>query len=124
MTNAEQQLVEFCQALIRTPSLSGQEEQVARLIQKTMLQEGFDEAVIDRYGSVLGCIRGNRPGKTVLLDGHIDTVDLSDRSLWQHRPVRRRAGGRENLRPRHFGYEGQRRSDGHGGSGVCKGPRP
>ena len=86
MTNAEQQLVEFCQALIRTPSLSGQEEQVARLIQKTMLQEGFDEAVIDRYGSVLGCIRGNRPGKTVLLDGHIDTVDLSDRSLWQHDP--------------------------------------
>lgn len=73
-------------ALIRTPSLSGQEEQVARLIQKTMLQEGFDEAVIDRYGSVLGCIRGNRPGKTVLLDGHIDTVDLSDRSLWQHDP--------------------------------------
>ena len=86
MTNAEQQLVEFCQALFRTPSLSGQEEQVARLIQKTMLQEGFDEAVIDRYGSVLGCIRGNRPGKTVLLDGHIDTVDLSDRSLWQHDP--------------------------------------
>ena len=86
MTNAEQQLVEFCQALIRTPSLSGQEEQVARLIQKTMLQEGFDEAVIDRYGSVLGCLRGNRPGKTVLLDGHIDTVDLSDRSLWQHDP--------------------------------------
>ena len=38
MTNAEQQLVEFCQALIRTPSLSGREEQVARLIQKTMLQ--------------------------------------------------------------------------------------
>ena len=63
MTNAEQQLVEFCQALIRTPSLSGQEEQVARLIQKTMLQEGFDEAVIDRYGSVLGCIRG-RAGRT------------------------------------------------------------
>ena len=34
MTNAEQQLVEFCQALIRTPSLSGQEEQVAQAYSK------------------------------------------------------------------------------------------
>ena len=82
----EQQLISFCQALIRTPSLSGQEEQVAKLIQKTMLEQGFDEAIIDRYGSVLGCIRGNRPGKTVLMDGHIDTVDISDRSRWVHDP--------------------------------------
>lgn len=86
MTNAEQQLVAFCQDLIRTPSLSGQEQQVAELIQQTMLQAGFDEAKIDRFGSVLGCIHGNRPGKTILLDGHIDTVDISDRALWQHDP--------------------------------------
>ena len=50
----EENLIAFCQALIRTPSLSGQEEQVAKLIQKTMLEQGFDEAILDRYGSVLG----------------------------------------------------------------------
>ena len=82
----EENLIAFCQALIRTPSLSGQEEQVAKLIQKTMLEQGFDEAILDRYGSVLGCIHGSRPGKTILMDGHIDTVDISDRSRWIHDP--------------------------------------
>ena len=82
----EENLIVFCQALIRTPSLSGQEEQVAKLIQKTMLEQGFDEAILDRYGSVLGCIHGSRPGKTILMDGHIDTVDISDRSRWVHDP--------------------------------------
>ena len=82
----EEYLISFCQSLIRTPSLSGQEEQVAKLIQATMLEQGFDEAIIDRNGSVLGCIHGSRPGKTILLDGHIDTVDISDRSRWVHDP--------------------------------------
>ena len=82
----EEYLISFCQDLIRTPSLSGQEEQVAKLIQSTMLEQGFDEAIIDRYGSVLGCIHGSRPGKNILLDGHIDTVDISDRARWIHDP--------------------------------------
>lgn len=82
----EEYLISFCQSLIRIPSLSGQEEQVARHIQATMLEQGFDEAIIDRYGSVLGCIHGSRPGRNILLDGHIDTVDISDRSRWQHDP--------------------------------------
>ena len=37
----EEYLISFCQSLIRTPSLSGQEEQVAKLIQTTMLENGF-----------------------------------------------------------------------------------
>lgn len=82
----EEYLISFCQDLIRTPSLSGQEEQVAKLIQTTMLELGFDEATIDCYGSVLGCIHGSRPGKNILLDGHIDTVDISDRARWIHDP--------------------------------------
>ncbi len=59
---------------------------MARLLQKTMQDYGFDEVTIDRYGSVLGCIRGRRPGRRVLMDGHIDTVDVSDRSRWTHDP--------------------------------------
>ena len=80
------QLISLAQRLIQTPSLSGREEAVAKLLQKTMLDYGFDSAVIDSYGSVLGTITGKRPGKRVLMDGHMDTVDISDRARWTHDP--------------------------------------
>lgn len=86
MTRAEEQLIEFCREAVRTPSCSGQEEAAARLMQRKMLEYGFDEASIVPYGSVLGCIRGKRPGMTVLLDGHIDHVDVTDGDQWLHAP--------------------------------------
>lgn len=82
----DEQLISLCQSLIRIPSLSGQEEQVARFIEKTMHAYGYDEVQIDKHGSVLGCIRGKRPGKRILMDGHIDTVDIADRDRWTHDP--------------------------------------
>ncbi|MDO5406841.1 MAG: YgeY family selenium metabolism-linked hydrolase [Eubacteriales bacterium] len=84
--NREEMLVSLCQEVIRIPSMSGHEEQVAKLLQKTMIEYGFDEAIIDKYGSVLGTIYGKRPGKTILMDGHIDTVDVIDRDEWTHDP--------------------------------------
>lgn len=86
MTQAENRLVEFCREAIRTPSPSGQEEAAARLMQRKMLEYGFDQADVAPYGSVLGCIRGKRPGMTVLLDGHIDHVDVPDAEQWEHDP--------------------------------------
>ena len=82
----EERLIGLCRDLLRQPSLSGQEEQVARYLQNTMEACGFDRAEIDRYGSVVGTIEGNRPGPTVLMDGHIDTVPVSDPSQWTHDP--------------------------------------
>lgn len=56
-----------------------------------MIEEyGYDEVVIDRYGSVIGFINGNRPGKTVLMDGHIDNVDVIDEAEWKHAPLAER----------------------------------
>ena len=74
----EEQLISFCREAIRIPSFSGREEGVARLMKQRMEEYGFDEVIIDRYGSVLGCIRGKRPGRTILMDGHIDHVDVID----------------------------------------------
>ena len=82
----EQRLLELCRALIRMPSPSGQEEAVARFLMVTMAEYGFDTVELAPYGSVLGCIRGSRPGPTVLLDGHIDHVDVVDREQWLHDP--------------------------------------
>ena len=52
------QLVELCQALIRRPSVSGEEKGVAEFLKGTMEQLGYDQVEIDRYGSELGRIHG------------------------------------------------------------------
>jgi putative selenium metabolism hydrolase len=85
VTNDER-VEELCRALLRIPSFSGEEEQIARFIADTMEKNGFDTVIIDRWGSVLGCIHGRRPGKHILLDGHIDTVRIADPSRWHHDP--------------------------------------
>lgn len=82
----DEKLIAFCQQAIRIPSPSGQEEGVAKLMKQTMEEYGFDEVGIDTYGSVLGCIHGKRPGKNILMDGHIDNVDVVDADQWKHDP--------------------------------------
>ena len=82
----EERLVAFCQEAIRIPSFSGKEQGVAELMKRKMEEYGFDEVIIDKYGSVLGTIVGKRPGKTILMDGHIDHVDVIDADQWNHDP--------------------------------------
>ena len=85
-TYTNEQLIAFCQEALRIPSYSGQEKGVAELMKRKMEEYGFDEVIIDRFGSVLGTINGKRPGKTILMDGHIDTVDVIDAPQWEHDP--------------------------------------
>lgn len=82
----DEKLVEFCREAICIPSPSGHEKEVAELMKRKMEEYGFDEVRIDRLGSVYGIIRGKRPGKTILMDGHIDNVDVIDEEKWSHAP--------------------------------------
>lgn len=82
----DMQLVELCRELIRRPSVSGEERAAAEFLRDTMEKLGYDQVEIDRYGSVLGRIHGKRPGPTVLMDGHIDTVPVEDPGAWRHDP--------------------------------------
>jgi putative selenium metabolism hydrolase len=70
----QEEILGLCQDLIRIPSCSGQENRVGEAILAFMRRGGFDELRTDAYGSVVGGIKGRWPGRTVLLDGHIDTV--------------------------------------------------
>ena len=79
-------LIQLCKDVIRQPSLSGHEGQVAKILQTAMQEHGYDTVTYDDKGNLIGIIQGKRPGKTVLMDGHIDTVDISDRSRWTHDP--------------------------------------
>jgi putative selenium metabolism hydrolase len=80
------ELVEFCQRLVRTKSYSGQEQDAASALADEMRALGYDDVIVDRYGSVIGTIEGNRPGPTVLFDGHIDTVPAENAEKWTYPP--------------------------------------
>ena len=82
----DEELIALCRELIRRPSVSGEEQAAAEYLRSTMLSLGYHGAETDRYGSVLGCIRGSRPRPAILLDAHIDTAPVGDPALWTHDP--------------------------------------
>lgn len=79
-------LIELCSAMIKAYSVTGSEKEIAALIRDYMKKNGFDDAWVDDQGNVIGKICGTGGGKTVLLDGHIDTVDVADPGKWNHDP--------------------------------------
>lgn len=81
----EEELIKLCRDMIKTPSVSGEEKKMADLVRENMCANGFDEVIIDKYGSVVGHIVGEKPGKKLLLDAHMDTVGV-DKSEWDYDP--------------------------------------
>lgn len=81
----KEEIVELCQSLIRVKSLSGEEKEVAQVLEEAYKKLGFDSVTVDEYGSVIGCIKGNKPGKKILFDGHIDVVP-ADKERWTNDP--------------------------------------
>ena len=82
----QDQVVALCQKLIQQQSYSGHEDGVVKVLSEQLKAEGFDSVTVDKYGNIIGCIKGNRPGKKILFDGHIDTVPVSDETEWQYPP--------------------------------------
>lgn len=82
----EEQVITLCQELIRQRSYSGEEAGVVKVLSEYMKKLGFDEVTVDRYGNIIGCIRGCRPGKKILFDGHIDTVPVTEEKEWTYPP--------------------------------------
>ena len=82
----EEQVISLCQKLIQQKSYSGEESGVVGVLSENMKQMGFDEVTVDKYGNIIGCIKGNRPGKKVLFAGHIDTVPVTEEAEWLYPP--------------------------------------
>ncbi len=80
----EKELIEFTQSLIRMKSVSGQEEEIVKFIQKKMNGLGYDEVVIDSMGNLVGRIGHGE--KILMFDSHIDTVDVTDGPKWDVSP--------------------------------------
>jgi putative selenium metabolism hydrolase len=86
-------MAEFLQDLVRIPSLSTHEEAVAIRLAEEMHRAGFSHVWTDRIGNVIGHIgsgkgaqAGQEAAKTLVFNGHLDTVDVGERSCWRHGP--------------------------------------
>lgn len=80
------ELIRFTQELVRCPGYSGDEGESAAAIARQMEKLGYDKIDVDRWGNVIGTIRGTQPGPTIVFDGHMDVVPIHMPELWEHEP--------------------------------------
>jgi succinyl-diaminopimelate desuccinylase len=80
-----QDLVAFARKLVRTPSMSGQEGDVAALVRAEMEHLRYDEVWVDGAGNVIGRIGGG-DGPSLMFNGHMDHVDAGDPARWTYPP--------------------------------------
>lgn len=82
----KEKLIKLCQDIIKIQSYSGNEGNMVKCLEENMKDIGFDEVIVDKYGSIIGKIKGNLPGNKVLFDAHIDTVPVENIEDWKHDP--------------------------------------
>jgi succinyl-diaminopimelate desuccinylase len=82
----EERMISFCRRLVQTPSLPGDEGEVARLLQAEMESLGYDEVWADPWGNVVGLLRGQGRGRSVMFNGHLDHVDPGHPEGWPYPP--------------------------------------
>ena len=80
------EVLALCKKLVSNRSYSGEENAVADVLKCFMRQKQFDDFCTDKYGNVIGKIKGDRTGNKVLFDGHMDTVPADNKETWKHDP--------------------------------------
>jgi putative selenium metabolism hydrolase len=85
MQDKRERVVSLARELVGRPSVTGAEGEIARFLQSVLPHYGFDEALIDPYGNVVGRV-GEPVAGGLLFDGHLDTVGVHDPDQWQHDP--------------------------------------
>jgi len=80
------EMISFCQRIVQTPSLPGEEGGVAALVRAEMELLGYDEVWTDDWGNVVGLLRGQGTGLSVMFNGHMDHVDPGEPKEWPFPP--------------------------------------
>lgn len=79
-------LIQFARKLIQTPSLPGQEQAIADVVQAEMETLGYDEVLRDEIGNVVGRIGSADGNAALMLNSHMDHADIGDTAGWLHPP--------------------------------------
>ncbi|MFW6149771.1 MAG: hypothetical protein ACOC6D_07925, partial [Atribacterota bacterium] len=96
----KKEVVDFTQKIIRIPSFTGQEEELAGVILEKLREFNLDDAFIDEIGNVVGVIRGNTEnnGPSILLNGHLDIVPAGNLENWnEYDPFGAEIDGKGNI---------------------------
>ncbi len=86
LTPSAQGALAFASDLIKIPSLSGKERDVARRLWKEMESLGFDQMKVDEVGNIIGVIPGEGQAPPVMFNCHLDIVSEGDHSEWEYAP--------------------------------------
>ncbi|MDH7486097.1 MAG: YgeY family selenium metabolism-linked hydrolase [Anaerolineae bacterium] len=81
----ERDVIDFLRDLVRIPSLSTQEGQIAARLMEEMRRVGFGDVYTDHMGNVIGRI-GAGSGPVLVYDAHMDVVGIGDAEAWQRDP--------------------------------------
>jgi acetylornithine deacetylase len=107
VSDLERDLVGALQALVQTSSQTGDEGAAQDVVARLMAEDGLEverwepdpdvlapyaEAVTLAGGfagrpNVVGVCAGAGEGRSLILNGHIDTVEIGERTAWQHDPL-------------------------------------
>jgi len=80
-----QDLIAFARRLVQTPSMPGQEGDLAALLRTEMERLRYDEVWVDEAGNVIGRIAGS-DGQSLMFNGHMDHVDAGEPARWPYPP--------------------------------------
>jgi len=80
----KEELIQFTQDLVRIKSMSGEEGEIIKFIEKKMKALGYDEVTIDSMGNLIGRIGDGE--KAIMFDSHVDTVEVNDEEQWEIPP--------------------------------------
>src|SRR5437773_848845 len=78
-------MLAFLRRLIQSPGLAGHEAATAALVRAEMQRLGYDDVWADEAGNIIGRIQSG-PGASVMLNTHLDHVDVGDPALWPYQP--------------------------------------
>jgi len=78
-------VVKLTKELVKIKSLPGSEGDLANIVKELLGYAGVDKVFIDSVGNVIAPVKGSGLG-TVVLEGHLDTVDAGDLRQWVVEP--------------------------------------
>lgn len=82
----EDEIIRTASEMLQINSQSTDEGKFAQYVVDKMKDLGYDEVVVDPYGSVFGTIKGTGGGSSVMLNCHLDVVDEGDPAKWKYPP--------------------------------------
>jgi putative selenium metabolism hydrolase len=78
-------LLQLTRKLVQTPSVTGTEGEIVRLLAGELAECGL-AINVDSCGNLTATLATDRPGPTLLFDAHCDTVAISAPNAWEHDP--------------------------------------